>query len=162
MAIARFDMTCYSCGKLFEVRREKRNRSDANAYEAWANQTGMLCPSCYRNYMQEQNDKAVSESLNKNGLTLPDLTGVSDKQKDYARSVRSRMLRDNMRYIDIYAKYLENSKRLSSDPAFLKQCEDRGMTFDEACMEALRHAHLESLHVALTAKTAREILDFGK
>lgn len=160
MAIARFDMTCYSCGKLFEVRREKHNRSEANDYEAWAKRTGMLCPDCYRKHIRDQEDRQVADALNKNGIVLSDLSGVSEKQIAYAQSIRSRMLRDNMSYIGVYAKYLENSKKLSTDPTFLKQCEDRGMTFDQACMDALRHAHLESLHVALTAKTAREILDF--
>ena len=125
MAIARFDMTCYSCGKLFEVRREKQNRSDANAYEAWAKQTGMLCPDCYRKYMRDQEDSVVSDALHKNGITLPDLTGVSEKQIAYAQSVRSRMLRKNIVYIDIYAIYLQNSKKLSTYPPFLMHCEDR-------------------------------------
>lgn len=159
MAIAKITLTCTECGKTFEHRKECRNRADADSHEAWAKENIDLCPACYRAQQQQRAQAAVLAALESHGITLPQLTGASDKQIAYAQSVRIRTLADSLSMLDAYVSFQDKAQTASADPEFAKQCEAHGLSVAEAITQA-RHARcLDKLHLALTAATARDILD---
>lgn len=159
MAIAKITLTCTECGKTFEHRKECRNRADADSHEAWARENIDLCPDCYRAQQQRIAQAAVLAALESHSITLPQLTGASDKQIAYAQSVRIRALADSISRLDTYVKFRAHAAKVSADPEFAKQCEARGMSVAEAYVKSLRLHCLDRLHLALTATTARDILD---
>lgn len=159
MAIAKITLTCTQCGKTFEHRKECYNRAEADSHEAWARENIDLCPACYRAQQQRNAQAAVLAALEQHSITLPQLTGASDKQIAYAQSVRIRTLADSITMLDGYLKFQAHAARVSADPEFAKQCESRGMSVAEAYAKSLRLRGLDRLHLALTATTARDILD---
>lgn len=89
MAIASVTIKCSKCGKEFEHRRKRYNRSDANDYEAWAAENITLCPDCYRKQKraaEEAHDKELTKDID-----FAPLTG-SEKQIAWAEKIRTHAL----------------------------------------------------------------------
>jgi CRISPR/Cas system-associated protein Cas5 (RAMP superfamily) len=65
MARAIANCTCKECGKEFEkIKRDCRNRSDANSWEGWAESYYTLCDECSRKeYRKVQEEKAKNNGL---------------------------------------------------------------------------------------------------
>lgn len=53
MAKARATCTCKTCGNTFEKTAEKRNRTECDNWERWAEEHFDECPSCYGRRMRE-------------------------------------------------------------------------------------------------------------
>lgn len=53
MAKARAICTCKTCGSTFEKTTEKRNRTECNNWEQWAQEHYDECPACYGRRMRE-------------------------------------------------------------------------------------------------------------
>lgn len=83
MAYARVTLTCSCCGKSFEQSKNCFNSKDAESYKDFARGFYTLCPDCYRDQQI-----ALWASHLPEGLHLPELTGVSDRQVSYASILR--------------------------------------------------------------------------
>lgn len=92
MALAKITITCTECGREFDHRKQVRNTTEAEKYEAWAAENVTMCPECYRKQMQADKDAnnaaAVSDALS---INMPELCGT-DKQIAWAMSIRSSKL----------------------------------------------------------------------
>lgn len=159
MAIAKITLTCTECGKTFEHRKECYNRDEANRHEAWAKENIDLCPACYRARQQRNAQVAAQEALEKHGITLPELTGVSDKQISYAKSVRDGIIARHLSKLDVYVDFVDKAAKAVANPEFARCCADNGQSVAEAIEQTRVLYGLETLHVAITATSAREILD---
>lgn len=87
MAKATAICTCATCGAEFEKIAFKRNRTEANEWEAWAVANIDECPDCYRARLAAERDaenRAAMEDAKATGL--PSLTG-SDKQIAWATTI---------------------------------------------------------------------------
>lgn len=90
MAIAKATCTCGACSELFEVRVNRRNRKEADSFEAWAVENITECNDCKWKRIQAARtaeNQAAADAAKEMGL--PELTG-SQKQIAWAESIRQR------------------------------------------------------------------------
>lgn len=104
MAIARFDLVCPTCGKTFEVRKQKNNRTECERFEAWAKDNPWDCPECYKADMEAQREREAERLEAK--YQLPAVEGVSAKQIAYARDLRREHFRDREEKMDMIIEQL--------------------------------------------------------
>lgn len=85
MAIAKAECHCSVCGKDFEVRVHRRNRTEAFDFEEWAVSNITVCRECqYNQKKKEEHEHAVQCSDG-----LPDLKGT-EKQVAWAFDIRGK------------------------------------------------------------------------
>ena len=80
MARSKLTLTCQTCGQEFERITFHRNRTTANEYDDWARENITECPDCYNRRLYAEQDAIYH---------FPPITGVSDKQIQYAETVRT-------------------------------------------------------------------------
>ena len=90
MAKARVTCTCKICGATFTRETIKRNRSEADSWEAWAAENIDTCPGCFR--AQQQKEKELEAAARSS--QLPQLQG-SEKQVAWANAIRNKMISEN-------------------------------------------------------------------
>lgn len=90
MAKARATCTCKTCGATFTRETIKRNRSEADSWEAWAAENIDTCPGCFR--AQQQKEKELEAAARSS--QLPQLQG-SEKQVAWANAIRNKMISEN-------------------------------------------------------------------
>lgn len=77
---------CEKCGKEFKKEKICHNRSEANSFEEWAKENCTECPECYKARIESQ--KAEKANVLKEKYNLPEIIGASEKQVNYANSLR--------------------------------------------------------------------------
>lgn len=159
MAIASIKITCTTCGKTFEHRKDCRNRTEANAYVSWAENHIDTCPECRRKQIADEKTALLNTVLGEFDLTLPELEGVSEKQISYAVSVRSRYLLGDIAAVKRYGKGMMQFADNAYMQEFEKECTKHGMTAEEGIALSIKEAGLDTIHFLLTSTSAREILD---
>lgn len=90
MAKARVTCTCKACGATFTRETIKRNRAEADSWEAWAAENIDTCPSCYKAEKQQKEAERVAARSQQ----LPQLEG-SEKQVSWANAIRDKMISEN-------------------------------------------------------------------
>lgn len=159
MAIAKVTLTCSTCGKDFEHRKDCWNRRDADSYEEWAKSHIDTCPECYKKHIASEKAERLSAVLEECGYQLPTLTGVSDKQTAYADTVRTRYLADSLDKIRQYHEGMQAFEDAAYKAKFDAQCADLGLTPEEGINQSLKNARLDKVHLLLTSSSARDVLD---
>ena len=142
MARAKITLTCSDCGETFEHIHFCNNRRDADSYETWAKENVTQCPDCYRKAQ-------LAKKLE--GLDLPEITGVSEKQIAYARKLRDKAASDGYirTLIPTVGSYLESCReQVARDPEIAQKLKEMapGLTGDEAIVAvwqpSMRRAYL--------------------
>jgi hypothetical protein len=87
MAIAKATCTCKTCGKLFEVRVTRNNRSAADSFEAWAAEAITECYDCKREREEAAAKAAAEKALS--GYQMGELIG-SPKQITWVEKIRTK------------------------------------------------------------------------
>lgn len=90
MAKARVTCTCKTCGATFTKETIKRNRAEADSWEAWAAENIDICPDCYRAEKKQKEAERVAARSQQ----LPQLQG-SEKQVAWANTIRDKMISEN-------------------------------------------------------------------
>ena len=90
MATAIVQCKCATCGKDFEIRKKCCNRADAEGFEKYAVAHYDECKECYKKRIREEREEIGAELAAK--MTLPEITGKSEKQIGYAYSMRNQAL----------------------------------------------------------------------
>lgn len=148
MAKARITCRCEICGKTFEHTKDCYNRTDANAYEQWAEQNITVCPACYaasrKAAAKSKLDAYIADNFDAEH-PLPEITGVSEKQTAYAAFLRGK-------FIGELAKYGAKISRLfaAEDEVQLSKLDDAGLA------EAQEQAAAEGLPVEAWFEKHRE------
>lgn len=158
MAIARVTLTCAECGKEFGVREKCFNRREADNREEWLkNQSDRLCPDCYRASIKNRKARRAAELMEQHGYTLPEITGVSKKQIDFARDVRDGYLADHP---DLISTYFDWRKWVEDNAQQIEAaCQQMGCTTEHAIDNSCKAYHLDAVRLMLTASDARTIID---
>lgn len=159
MAIAKIEITCTECGNTFTHRKECRNRTEADNYEAWASSHITTCPECSRKQYKARMASALQAKLDELGFVLPTIEGASEKQVAYAMSVRERYLADNLSRVEGYHKVQQLLKDEAQVATFAERCKEHGMTLEEGIRNNMEAMHLTTVQLMLTSTSAREILD---
>lgn len=153
MAKATAHCTCKTCGTEFTKEKVCGNRTDADNWERWAENNIDTCPDCYKKEMAAKNITNLEKILKENGIELPVISGVSDKQIAYADSLRRRVILNQRDYIAPLLSCVNN-------PAETKQVAmENNITEDEVIKRILKYYHIEDLYVALYATDAHSIID---
>ena len=86
MAKASVMCKCEKSGKEYKKEKMCCNRAEADSFEEWAKENCTECPECYKARMEllrTQKAKEIKEKYN-----LPEIVGASEKQVNYANSLR--------------------------------------------------------------------------
>ena len=87
--MAKYDIT-YSCGHSATIQLYGKTSERERKIE-WFEREG-LCPACYREYRREKEAQKVAEILATAQIKLPEITGKSDKQINFATAKRNEVL----------------------------------------------------------------------
>ena len=163
MAKAKAICTCRTCGNKFEVVKNCFNRSDADNFEQYAKETYTECKDCYRARIEEENASKAKTIIEKYGF--PTITGVSDKQTDYANRLRDEYLakcdEDDIEYVAVeYPEVLktEDAKTYLQDIADTKF----GGNIEKAKIDFLKQYNYYDIWVLLSESNAGKVIDLLK
>lgn len=160
MAIATYKGICASCGKEFESRKKCYNRKEADEYEAWAAQNITLCGACFAKERTAQAAAEATAILEEYGVTLPQITGASDKQIAYAESKRASAIGNDLHELRRYCKLMQHIQQTLVDKhdEMAAQIPD-GMTLEDCILETIDAYGLRDMHTVMTTTEARKLLD---
>lgn len=143
---------CKVCGEEFTKEKKCYNRKDADAFEAWTEKNITVCPTCYKNDLEA--DKALKFQEIKKNVSLPQITGVSDKQISYAETLRKRALLENPSTVEKIKNMM-----LTLKPDVLKKlCEKHGKTEAEMILIAMQERRLDRVYIAMYCTDAGAII----
>lgn len=155
MARAIANCKCEKCGETFEKIAFKYNRTEADKWQAWAEENCTICPDCWRKLQQEEDAAKAAEIID--CFNLPEITGKSDKQIKYASDLRDKLLAQK-----------ESAKRLAGIVRFLndEKCREnaakQGMSIEEYAEKQAARAWVingKALCIILRTGEARDIID---
>lgn len=90
MAKAIFDLTCTECGKTFTITKYGlKNSAAAESYKQWAAEHLSICPDCVA---KARHAKVEAQRAQDAADGLPALTGGTQKQLDWAVSLRQKFI----------------------------------------------------------------------
>lgn len=155
MARAIANCKCEKCGETFEKIAFKYNRTEADKWQAWAEENCTICPDCWRKLQQEEDASKAAEIIER--FNLPEITGKSDKQIKYASDLRNKLLAKK-----------ESAERLAGIVRFLndEKCREdaakQGMSIEEYAEKQAARAWVingKALCIILRTGEARDIID---
>lgn len=160
MARAIANCKCEKCGETFEKIAFKYNRTEADKWQAWAEESCTICPDCWSKQKKEEDAAKAAEVIKE--FSLPEITGKSDKQVKYANDLRNKFLAqqpvvDRLRYIN----------KCLSDEEFegRKKCEEEakkeGLPFEKWLENAVKKSPFygKRIWIVLRSCEARDIID---
>lgn len=148
MAKAKATCKCIVCGN--EYIREKicRNRAEADNWAKWAEEHPGEYYECYNKRIKEERKEIASK------YNLPEIEGVSEKQINYAKSLRDKYIAGNEKKFDDVANILAMPQE-----EIQKAAEQQGKTYEEFFTEGLEFHGLLIAHKLTEMSSAREIID---
>ena len=144
------DYVTFSCGHTGEVQLFGTNK-DRERKIKWYEESA-LCPECYKK-QQEEIGKELAVKYN-----LPEITGVSDKQIAFAKSLRGRYLTSSeheLKKLTEIMHELRTEHRADLDAMLTKL----GQTEDEFFAQRSHKRGLGKAYTVLTTGEARQIID---
>ena len=156
MAWATAECKCKKCGRTFFKEGSGSNRAAADEWKEWAESHYTLCSECWHKGQAE----IAAESAAKYDDRLPEISGVSEKQIDYARNLRDKFVAKRPERVDYMLKLLESYKTTKADE-IKAEAEQAGKTVrayldDKYCKG---HAPMRCEYVICTTGEARKIID---
>lgn len=116
MAKAIATCTCPTCGAKHTFTNSLRNRREADNWKEWVESHGRECPDCYRARRNAGLAEEAEPLIKK--YQLPEITGKSEKQINFAAVLRNAYLAD---FADIYYPDIDRITSTLSDPDKLRQ-----------------------------------------
>ena len=138
MAMAKAICKCKTCGNEFAVTKKCYNRSDADNYEEWAKEHYDECTECYIARRKAETAEKAAKIIAENHL--PEISGVSAKQVDYANALRNRYLVEHDDRIPLLLKMLA----IEGTPKYIeaiKKCADEKFGGDMKAAENSKFEH---------------------
>lgn len=156
MAIAKITVTCSECGAEFEHRQTRRNRREADQYEAWAAKNITICPDCLRKIRAAEAAAKAERIIAE--LNIPtEITGASEKQIAYAIARRNEYLVNHRTALTKVAERLQQFREHHDE--IMTAATQAGLTERDVTSRVFEHYAVPELSVILTSTSAREILD---
>lgn len=140
---------CATCGTEFEKVAFKRNRTEADSWQEWAEANCDECPECYAKRMAQENAEKVQ------ALGLPEITGKSEKQIRYALDIRAKYAVDHTREI----RYIKKMLHIAQTDEAKAQATAAGMAVEEVFKATIEKLHLESALVCVIETDAHKIIE---
>lgn len=140
---------CATCGIKFEKAAFKRNRTEADSWQEWAEANCDECPECYAKRMAQERAKKVQ------ALGLPEITGKSEKQIKYALDLRTKYVVDHTKEI----KYVKRMLQISQTDEAKAQAAAAGMTVEEVFKATIEKMHLQIALVCVIETEAHKIIE---
>lgn len=140
---------CATCGTEFEKVAFKRNRTEADSWQEWAEANCDECPECYAKRMAQENAEKVQ------ALGLPEITGKSEKQIRYAFDLRTKYAVNHTKEI----RYIKKMFQISQTDEAKTQAAAAGMTVEEVVKATIEKMHLQSALVCVIETEAHKIIE---
>ena len=140
---------CATCGIEFEKVAFKRNRTEADSWQEWAEANCDECPECYAKRMAQENAEKVQ------ALGLPEITGKSEKQIRYAFDLRTKYAVDHTKEI----RYIKKMFQIAQTDEAKAQAAAAGMTVEEVFKATIEKMHLQSALVCVIETEAHKIIE---
>lgn len=116
MAKATANCTCATCGAKYTVTNTLRNCREADSWKEWAESHMCECTDCFRARRNAGLAEEAEPLIKK--YQLPEITGKSEKQINYAAMLRNAYLAD---FADVYYPDIDRITSTLSDPDKLRQ-----------------------------------------
>ena len=170
MAKATANCICLNCGKAFTVTKTCQNRSDANQFEAYAENRYNECPECYAERMKTEREKKNRKDAAKAAEIMelyhfPAVIGRTEKQTRYADDLRNKYIaetaaRQNSGAIfENFEKYLR-IRDTEDYKSKIKECAPKfGGDMDKAETAILEYGGIDTLVKLYKNEDARTIID---
>lgn len=155
MAIAQFTLICPTCGKEFEVRTVRQNRTACKEFEEWARKYPWNCPECFK--AEAKAERAADTERIEAKYHLPAIEGVSEKQIAYASRLRYEAFKDREKDID---KTIELQSELT-DEQIQQICEACSVDRSEIPRLSFETMLLGKIYSLLTESRASKIIDIA-
>lgn len=159
MAKGRAECTCKTCGAKFFKEKDCYNRAEADQFETWARNNCEECPTCYRERIVE-NSKHAAEPV-KNKYNLPEITGVSEKQIQYATTLRDRFCAKSEQNFELVNKFIGQANRTKLAAIMERENLSESEVFSRA-ISANMGAVSQIVYKLLNMSAASEIIDLLK
>lgn len=155
MAQATAHCVCEKCGKAFIKVKTCSNRREANEFEEWAEQNITLCPECYQKQLKEEKEKKMEECLEKNAFSLTTINGVSEKQIQYADTLRKRHIANNIDRVDLVIRLISSIDKIRLESL----CKELNKTEKEIIALSMQRNGLYKTYAALYTSEAKDIIE---
>ena len=151
MAWATAECKCAKCGRIFYKEGSGSNRTKADEWKEWAESHYTLCSECWHKRQSESNAASAAKYDDR----LPEISGVSEKQIDYARSRRNKFIAKYPERVDRMLRALDKVDEIKAE------AEQAGKTVKEYldAKYCKGHAPMRSEYVICTTGEARKIID---
>lgn len=156
MAKATVECVCKHCNNTFEITRTFCSGKEARRFEEYAAGSYDECDEC-------RNKRKASESAGKAAKIIaeygiPDITGVSDKQINYASSLRNRYI---AQYPDRIKRAYSYLKQITAQEDGLKKFADEKFqgNIEAATVDIMTHYKFDIEYIVLTCSDASKIID---
>lgn len=156
MAKATVECVCKHCNNTFEVTRTFNSGAEARKFEEYAAGSYDECDGC-------RNKRKAAESANKAAKIIaeygiPTITGVSDKQVNYAISLRNRYI---AQYPDQIKRAYSYLNQITAQVDGLKKFADENFcgNIEAATVDIMTHYNLGLEYILLTCSDASKIID---
>lgn len=113
MSLGKAECTCKSCGATFIKSKNCRNTREAAEYVSFAADYFDECPHCYSSRIKKEREENADAIIKK--YNLPDITGVSEKQINYAVDLRNKYLANHKKEIESMDEPIEKAKILMNE-----------------------------------------------
>lgn len=113
MSVGKANCKCTTCGSFFEKIKKCYNSKQAAEFVEFAEGYYDECPKCYSYRIKKENEEKADEIIK--NYNLPEITGVSEKQINYAVDFRNRYLGKHKADIDSMQEQIEKAKILVSE-----------------------------------------------
>lgn len=146
-------LTCCECGKEFEYTFYCQSRKECDSYGAYLKHSDRACKACYAAEMARKRDDAFAEFCK--DFPLPEIEAVSDKQRDYAASLRRRYIQTNMHNAKNAASFI---RRINPATVAAGMAET-GMDRDAYILASFAEVGYAQEYITLTESSARKLID---
>lgn len=157
MATAQFTLTCPTCGQEFEVRKTCRNTAEATRYKAWAEANPYDCPACYK--AAKTAETAAKAAAVTAHVPMPEITGKSDKQIQYANDLRTKYLASDHPRIPYWDKLTATIRTGDFAQSVTRLSQKSDITLPDAVYQSLHRLGLDVLVILHATPDAGEIID---
>lgn len=156
MAKATVECVCKHCNNTFKVTRTFHSRTEACKFEEYAAGSYDECDDCRNKRKAAEYADKAAKIIAEYGI--PDITGVSDKQINYAISLRNRYI---AQYPDRIKRAYSYLNQITAQADRLKKFADEKFqgNIEAATVDIMTHYKFDIEYILLTCSDAGKIIE---
>lgn len=162
MAKATAYCTCNACGSTFTLTKVCKNSKEADSWTKWVAEQNHECDECREKRIAAERSEKAEEA--KKTLSLPAITGVSEKQVKYAEDLRDKYITSISPDIESSIKKalaLRDTPEAGLDKLNARRIKrgEEPLTVEENVNRMLEFADIRTAYTLLTESSAKTIIE---